>query len=116
MRLDAGIGFFPITHFVKAVRSAISISIPVFDLLIGNGCRKESVAKLDSPRLTSKVRLQDVRFRSAALPRELSYRVVLPISSLKSYPQSICFTAAMAAFVIGPTTLRSRIMWSRAWG
>jgi S-formylglutathione hydrolase FrmB len=40
--------------------------------------RKKQEAQTDRPRLTPNVAMQDVSFRSAALNREMKYRVVLP--------------------------------------
>ena len=48
-------------------------------LLVATGCRKSGpVHHLDHPRLTAKVTLRDITFRSASLGREMEYRVVLP--------------------------------------
>ena len=44
------------------------------------GCGNQDVERPDRPRLNSKVILRDVIFRSAALGREMRYRVVLPAS------------------------------------
>jgi putative tributyrin esterase len=49
-------------------------------LLLPVGCRKTTErAKTDSPRLTKGVALQDVTFHSAALQRDMPYRVILPV-------------------------------------
>ncbi len=40
--------------------------------------QQESEVKPDHPRLTAKVRMQDVTFHSAALNRDMPYRVILP--------------------------------------
>jgi len=40
----------------------------------------------DAPRLTSRVTLQDVSFRSAALGRDISYRVIQPVGASKPLP------------------------------
>ena len=41
-------------------------------------CRKAPEPKPDRPRLTSNVAMQDVTFHSAALDRDMPYRVVMP--------------------------------------
>ena len=41
-------------------------------------CHKESPPPPDHPRLTPKVRMQDVTFHSASLQRDMPYRVILP--------------------------------------
>lgn len=55
--------------------------ILVFALLVSAGCsRKEAEPQPDHPRLTPKVVLRDVTFHSAALNRDMPYRVVMPAS------------------------------------
>lgn len=50
-------------------------------LLLSAGCKKKEAAlQPDHPRLTPGVTLRDVTFRSAALNRDMQYRVVLPLS------------------------------------
>src|SRR5271167_1394291 len=50
-------------------------------LLLSAACRKKEAAEQpDHPRLTPSVSLHDVTFRSAALNRDMQYRVVLPVS------------------------------------
>lgn len=49
-------------------------------LLSGCGRRQDKEKHVDSPRLTSKVMMQDVTFRSAALGRDMTYRVITPRS------------------------------------
>jgi S-formylglutathione hydrolase FrmB len=49
-------------------------------LLFLTACSKKQEAKPDHPRLTPNVAMQDVTFRSAALNRDMQYRVVLPAS------------------------------------
>jgi putative tributyrin esterase len=45
------------------------------------GCRQEQGApRVDHPRLTPNVRLQDVTFHSSSLDRDITYRVILPLS------------------------------------
>jgi len=49
-------------------------------LVLSASCRKkEAEPQADHPRLTSKVVLHDVTFHSAALGRDMQYRVVLPL-------------------------------------
>jgi putative tributyrin esterase len=48
-------------------------------ILLSAGCtKKEASPEPDHPRLTPKVTLHDVTFRSAALNRDMQYRVILP--------------------------------------
>ena len=48
-------------------------------LLLSTGCKKKDEAQqADHPRLTPNVVLRDITFRSAALNRDMQYRVVLP--------------------------------------
>jgi putative tributyrin esterase len=50
-------------------------------LLVSAGCsRKEPAPPPDRPRLTPRVVLRDVTFHSAALNRDMPYRVVMPVS------------------------------------
>jgi putative tributyrin esterase len=49
-------------------------------LLFLSGCNRERTPGPDHPRLTPRVTMQDVTFRSASLEREITYRVVLPKS------------------------------------
>jgi len=43
-------------------------------------CNKKQVAQPDRPRLTPNVAMRDITFHSAALNRDMQYRVVLPAS------------------------------------
>ena len=55
--------------------------ILVVALLVSAGCsRKEAAPQPDHPRLTPKVVLRDVTFHSAALNRDMPYRIVMPVS------------------------------------
>ncbi len=49
-------------------------------LLLSLGCRKQASQQVDHPRLTSNVVLRDVTFHSAALNRDMQYRVISPSS------------------------------------
>lgn len=49
-------------------------------LLVLAGCSKKREPYPDYPRLTPKVRMQDVTFHSASLNRDMQYRVILPSS------------------------------------
>jgi putative tributyrin esterase len=49
-------------------------------LILSTGCRRKEATQPDHPRLTPNVALRDVIFRSAALDRDMQYRVVLPTS------------------------------------
>jgi len=51
-------------------------------LVLTAGCRKSGNATpSDHPRLTAKVTLSDITFRSAALGRDMEYRVVSPLET-----------------------------------
>ena len=47
-------------------------------LLITTACKTRDSAIPDHPRLTEQVRLRDITFRSAALGRDMPYRVISP--------------------------------------
>lgn len=48
-------------------------------LLLSTGCKKNNEAQQpDRPRLTPNVALRDITFRSAALNRDMQYRIVMP--------------------------------------
>lgn len=49
-----------------------------FALFLLAGCRNKDAEPPDHPRISSNVILRDVTFRSAALSREMRYRVILP--------------------------------------
>jgi S-formylglutathione hydrolase FrmB len=49
-------------------------------LFFSTGCRKQPAEAPDHPRLTPNVILRDVTFRSAALNRDMPYRVIMPSS------------------------------------
>jgi putative tributyrin esterase len=50
-------------------------------LVFTGACKKNGATEQpDRPRLTPRVALRDVTFRSAALDRDMQYRVVLPVS------------------------------------
>jgi S-formylglutathione hydrolase FrmB len=50
-------------------------------LLLSTGCKKkDDASQPDHPRLTPDVALHDITFRSAALNRDMQYRVVLPLT------------------------------------
>ena len=71
-----------ITASMRAERQRRSGSILLVAILfLTAGCSKKDAAPpLDHPRLTPNVVLRDVTFRSAALGRDMRYRVVLPAS------------------------------------
>jgi S-formylglutathione hydrolase FrmB len=48
--------------------------------LLGGCAKKQKESKPDSPQLTSNVSMRDITFRSAALHRDMVYRVILPKS------------------------------------
>jgi len=49
-------------------------------LLLQAACKKKEQAQPDHPRLTPKVAMRDITFHSAALNRDMQYRVVLPLN------------------------------------
>ena len=55
---------------------AITCATCVFVLTVG--CTNKTASLPDAPRLTPNVMMRDVTFHSAALNREMQYRVVLP--------------------------------------
>lgn len=57
-------------HFIIACLCAV--------LLLLGACDKKREAQPDRPRLTQNVAMRDVAFHSAALNRDMQYRVVLP--------------------------------------
>lgn len=70
LAMRAGVFF----RFIIACLCAISL------LLAACNSRKRQEAQPDRPRLTPSVAMRDVTFRSAALNRDMQYRVVLPAS------------------------------------
>jgi len=64
---------------MKKVKNVASVlfSLGITALFIG-GCHKPAQVVLDHPRQVAGVRMQDVRFYSAALKRQMPYRVYLP--------------------------------------
>lgn len=74
-------------------------------LLVLAGCSNKSEIKPDRPRLTLKVRMQDVTFHSAALNRDMQYRVILPntIAASKNCQPFICCTVMEGTIRTGQT-------------
>jgi len=58
----------------------MAATLCVFSLFLAACNRTEQEAQPDHPRLTPNVTMRDVAFRSAALNRDMQYRVVLPAS------------------------------------
>lgn len=58
----------------KHCRGALLAAI----LILAQSCKTKEAAPPDHPRLTPKVILRDVTFRSAALHRDMPYRAILP--------------------------------------
>jgi putative tributyrin esterase len=72
-----------------AVRPHLALTLLCAFLLFLTSCSKKTeVAQRDSPRLASNVRIIDVTFHSAALKRDMPYRVMLPanVSADKKLP------------------------------
>lgn len=61
--------------FHSSWNTAWSLMAALSVLSLCSGCKKD---QSDHPRLTSQARIQDVTFHSAALNRDMPYRVVLP--------------------------------------
>jgi putative tributyrin esterase len=54
-------------------------TVPLVLMLVSAGCKKNDAAQPpDHPRVTANVTLRDVTFHSAALNRDMRYRIVLP--------------------------------------
>ncbi|HEY6252592.1 MAG TPA: alpha/beta hydrolase family protein [Candidatus Angelobacter sp.] len=63
----------------SSLRKTAACGVAIFSLLmLMAGCKKEQAAQPDHPRLTQPTKFQDVTFRSAALNRDMPYRIVLP--------------------------------------
>jgi hypothetical protein len=58
----------------------LGLSLVIVCLLQSAACNRKAPEPPDRPRLTPQVILRDVTFRSAALNRDMQYRVVLPVS------------------------------------
>jgi S-formylglutathione hydrolase FrmB len=68
-----------ITPSMRAVSHRRSVNqLLTVILILSTGCRRKETEQPDPPRLTLNVALRDVTFRSAALNREMQYRIVLP--------------------------------------
>jgi putative tributyrin esterase len=61
--------------------SRIRLIVVVAASILAPACRRAESHPADQPRLTPRVALQDVTFRSAALGREMQYRAILPLST-----------------------------------
>jgi S-formylglutathione hydrolase FrmB len=55
-----------------------SIVVTLFLFLFVGGCGNRETQQRDHPRLSPKVTMTDVTFRSSALGREMPYRIVMP--------------------------------------
>ena len=68
-------------NFVSSTSKVARRTLPCVVLLLITACNaKIERSFADRPRLTSTVRMQDVTFRTFALSRDMTYRVVLPAS------------------------------------
>ncbi len=74
------------SHAVRTIK--IFCCITILFCLVLSGCEKKTEPSPDYPRLTTKVTLQDVTFHSAALERDMQYRVILPakINNSQKFP------------------------------
>jgi putative tributyrin esterase len=61
-------------------RSRVPAASLAILLMLSTACHRQEQPRPDHPRLTSKVTMRDVTFHSAALNRDMPYRVVLPAS------------------------------------
>jgi putative tributyrin esterase len=50
-------------------------------LVLSLSCTKKEAQRPDNPRLTPNVTFRDITFRSAALNRDMQYRVILPVNT-----------------------------------
>jgi putative tributyrin esterase len=64
---------------VANISRSAALLVLIFVLTTGCSRRKDS-ASLDQPRLSPKVAMRDITFRSSALGREMPYRVLMPAS------------------------------------
>lgn len=64
--------------FLLSARSRFVRCIPALALLAFSACSKPGESPPDHPRLTPGVQMVDVRFHSAALSRDIPYRIILP--------------------------------------
>lgn len=72
-------GYMGANSSVESSRHQLSaIAVLCFVLVLLIGCVNKEVERPDHPRVSSNVVLRDVVFRSAALGREMRYRVALP--------------------------------------
>jgi putative tributyrin esterase len=67
-------------HFLQVDRHPHSVLafFCIFVFLLAACNKKKAEAQPDNPRLTPKVTMRDVTFHSAALNRDMQYRVILP--------------------------------------
>lgn len=68
-------------NFVSSSSKISRMALPCAVLLLTTACNQRLERSFsDHPRLTSTVRMQDVTFHTAALGRDMTYRVVVPTS------------------------------------
>jgi len=60
------------------VAKDIPVVVVLLALVLASGCTQTQTPPPDVPRLTPGVTMQDVKFHSAALNRDMPYRVILP--------------------------------------
>lgn len=65
---------------MSTVERLRSIVVPLSLFLFIGGCGNRETQQQDHPRLSTRVTMTDVTFRSAALGREMPYRIVMPSS------------------------------------
>src|SRR5260370_12834416 len=65
---------------MKAKNPARSAVVLCFVVLLSLAACNKKKAEPDHPRLTPKVDMRDITFHSAALNRDMQYRVILPAS------------------------------------
>lgn len=64
----------------------------ILSLLLTTGCqKKDNLQQADHPRLTPNVVMRDVTFRSAALARDMQYRVVLPFDAASGQKLNVVY-------------------------
>jgi putative tributyrin esterase len=69
-----------IAPLMKTVERLHSTVLSLFLFLFLIGCGNKEQPQQDHPRLSGRVAMTDVTFRSAALGREMPYRIVIPTS------------------------------------
>jgi enterochelin esterase-like enzyme len=75
---------------MKAVRLWCFVLAGVCWLLLAE-CRQREPVIMDHPRAFAGLRMEDVTFRSAALARDMAYRVYLPVEATPGRKLSVIY-------------------------